>query len=100
MTPRALLDRPKLSWFEDYYFDLYKTLSRSRQYGNIPQPILISEVVALLGLHGIYSYSERLWVLSLVQELDLDFIDHHVNKEGTRPENSKEEVQDEAAVSK
>lgn len=89
MTPRALLDKPKLSWLEEYYYDFYRTLARSRQYFNIPQPILISEVAALFGLHNIYSYSERLWILTVVQELDLDFIDHYVNKEGSRPENSE-----------
>jgi len=91
VTPRALLDRPKLTWFEDYCFDFYRTLSRSRQYHQIPQPIQISEVSALLVLHGTYSYSERLWLLSLVQELDLAFIDHHVSKKGTKPGHSEEE---------
>ena len=48
--------------------------------------------MALLSFHGIYSYSERLWILSFVQELDLDFINHQVSKEGSKPGNSEENV--------
>lgn len=86
VTPRALLDKPELSQYESYCYDFYQTLSRSRNYFYGPQPISISEVTALLKLHDLYDYSERLWLLSLVQELDTAFINHQVKKQETDPD--------------
>jgi hypothetical protein len=81
ITPKTLLDRPRLEPHLGLYRKIYERLSRSRQWSEGgPQAIALSEIFSYcdgLGLHG-EEFREKL--VDLIQEMDAVFMDHYAKE--------------------
>lgn len=83
MAPPPLLNRPKLRQQDLEFLDAYDHLASARTMGVAsPDPIQVSEILALCQLLGIASVSDRAKYLRIIQKLDRTFHDHW---EATRP---------------
>ena len=77
VTPRALLDRPRLEPHLSLYRKIYERLSRSRQWGEGgPQAIALSEVFSYCDGMGLYGDEFREKLVDLIQEMDAVFMEH------------------------
>jgi hypothetical protein len=79
--PRALLNRPRLSQWEQAYYEAYERLMGSRQWtfggaAGIP----VSEIVAYFELQGIVDDDERAEYMSVIQALDAEYLKWHKEK--------------------
>lgn len=83
MAPPPLLNRPKLKQQDLEFLDAYDHLTTSRRMGvSAPDPLQVSEILALCQLLGIASADHRAKYLRIIQKLDRTFLDHW---EKTRP---------------
>lgn len=77
VTPRPLLNRPRLLTQDVVYYNAFNDLSSSRPSSmGGASPIPISEVLAFCELLGIANLRERAKYLRLVRELDKICLDH------------------------
>lgn len=71
-----LKDMPELEEWLRPVWDMFHSLSSSRQYGfGAPQPIQINEILALLELRGITDLDEREEKVGLIQHMDRIFLE-------------------------
>lgn len=83
MAPPPLLNRPKLRQQDIEYLDAYDHLTSARTIGMAsPDPIQVSEILALCQLLGIASVTDRAKYLRIIQKMDRTFLDHW---ESSRP---------------
>ena len=76
-TPKALLNRPSLSQFEQPYYEAFQKLSSSRAWTMAgPAPIPFSEIVTYLKFEGITDKDEQDEYVAMIREIDTAFLDH------------------------
>lgn len=85
MAAPPLLNRPRLRQQDLEFLDAYDHLTSARTAGVAsPDPIQVSEILALCQLLGIASVSDRAKYLRIIQKMDRTFLEHW---ETTRPKN-------------
>ncbi len=70
-------DKPQLEGPEVFYYQAFRTLSRSRQYSQVGQPFAIplSEITAYCELFRIHGLDERERLLFFVHQMDDAYIE-------------------------
>lgn len=93
VTPKALLDRPRLEPHLAIYQAIYDRLSRSRQwYEAGPQPISVSEILAYCDGMGLHDLEFRENLIDLIQEMDEEFSAHCAELQKTSDTRAKSDV--------
>jgi len=81
MTPKALLDRPRIVQYDRYYLDTYYDLAAARCYNQAGiQPIPVVDIVAYMNLVGVAESSERYRIFQAVRSLDAAYLKHVMEK--------------------
>ena len=73
---KELDNYPVLSSMETYYFKIFRVISARRQVGMTANKILISEITSYVDFLRIDDMSERIWIFSLVTNLDDHWMEH------------------------
>lgn len=76
VTPKALLDKPKLGFAEQWYFDVFFDLSGSRRssMGGL-MPIPYSELVGYCQYYEITELEEKALLAKYLRAMDLEYLD-------------------------
>ena len=82
VKPGPLLTRPKLKVQDVSYLDFFNTLAGARTMGmSAPNPIQVSEVLALCCLQGIASIEDKSKYLQTTQRLDIAYRAHWADQQ-------------------
>lgn len=80
ITPRPLLERVQLLKKDLPYWEAFHILNSGRQSGMGPNPLMISEIMALVVTGGIAFIPDRPKYLRLMQKLDATFMEYLAEK--------------------
>lgn len=80
VTPQALLDKPVTRPEDDYYLRIFYDLSGSRQLGEVPGAIPLSEYSAYCTLWDITESAEKERLVSVVRRLDSEYQNYAYEK--------------------
>lgn len=83
---KPMMERPKLLRKDHPYWEAFLILSQARQVGMGVNPLMVSEILALVNMGGIALSGERLQYLRLMQKMDSTFLEYQAEK---APKSSK-----------
>lgn len=84
VTPPGLQSKPQLNPEAVTVWNLFSLLDSSRTYGfSGPDPLLVSEIKAMLDMVGEDDVEHRLFILRLMKRLDLIYFKHLESKRDT-----------------
>lgn len=85
VTPKALLDRPRLEQHDRYYLEAFHDLAASRRYNQAGvQPIPVADIAAYLDLCAIDLPTERYRLFQLIRRLDGAYLRHVMKSDDKR----------------
>jgi hypothetical protein len=73
-TPRALRDRPALRAPYRHLLEAFYELSAGRSYGEVPQPLTLSDIRAYCEMFGISALPERERFFRAIRHLDVVYL--------------------------
>lgn len=75
-----MLERPRLLRKDAPYWEAFLILSQARQSGMGTNPLMVSEILALVNMGGIDTPTNLPQYLRLVQKMDSTFLEHMAEK--------------------
>lgn len=75
-----MMERPKLLRKDIPYWEAFNILSQARQSGMGINPLMVSEILALVKMGGIDNVVYLPQYLRLVQKMDTTFLEHMAEK--------------------
>lgn len=77
VTPKALLERPRILEHDRYYLDIYYDLGASRRYNQAGiQPIPVADIAAYLDIICVELPEDRYRIFKAVRRLDGAYLKH------------------------
>ena len=75
-----MVDRPQLLRRDHTYWEAFLILSQGRQNGMGVNPLMVSEILALVNAGGIAFISDKPKYLRLMQKMDATFLEYQAEK--------------------